>query len=337
VPWALLLVFLSRRLPAVAMNPFVAAGDFLVLLAIEASVPETYGAVRFIALFLVAAHAHFQGAALGLAVATAGSGALVAANALGQNPIAADLSEFYEPLFVVSSLATAAVVGTLRTAETTGRLRARGAMRRSFEAEDEVRKRLADALHDGPVQELVSLELMLGAARQANGKGDGARTEELLCEAAELAGRNVGFLRDEIVALGPAAFDQLSMESALDQSAPVWQRRFGIPVELHCERMDLPPDLGGALYRIAQEAVMNAGRHAGATRIEVSITSSNGRVDLMVRDDGAGFGAIDPLGANEPGHIGLASIKERAEAAGGTLEIHSGPSGTTVRVGVPLP
>ena len=318
VPWALILVFLSRRLPAVAMNPFVAAGDFLVLLAIEASVPETYGAVRFIALFLVAAHAHFQGAALGLAVATAGSGALVAANALGQNPIAADLSEFYEPLFVVSSLATAAVVGTLRTAETTGRLRARGAMRRSFEAEDEVRKRLADALHDGPVQELVSLELMLGAARQANGKGDGARTEELLCEAAELAGRNVGFLRDEIVALGPAAFDQLSMESALDQSAPVWQRRFGIPVELHCERMDLPPDLGGALYRIAQEAVMNAGRHAGATRIEVSITSSNGRVDLTVRDDGAGFGAIDPLGANEPGHIGLASIKERAEAAGGT-------------------
>lgn len=335
LPWALLLFVLSRRRPAVAASLLVAAGDFAVLLMIEIAVPETYGGVRFMALFLVAAHAHFQGAARGLAVATAGSGALVAANVLGDNPIAQDLSEFYEPLFVVSALATAAVVGALRTAETTGRLRARGAMRRSFEAEDEVRKRLADALHDGPVQELVSLELMLGAARQANARGDAARTDELLGEAAELAGRNVGFLRDEIVALGPHAFDQLSLEVALEQSVPVWERRCAVQVVLSCERLDLTPQLGGALFRIAQEAVMNAGRHSGASRIHVTIEATPAVIVLEVRDDGSGFGADDPLGPNEPGHIGLAGMRERAEAAGGTLSIESGDSGTVVQVTVP--
>ena len=335
LPWALLLVLVARRSPQIALHPLIAVGDFAVLVVIESVVPETYGAVRFVALFMVAAHAHFQGERRGLAIAAAGVATLVIVGAATEDPLAGHLLEFYETLFVVTALATAAVIGGLRTAESAGRLRARELTHRTFAAEDEVRRRLAESIHDGPVQELVSLEMIIAAARQASRRGESERVAELLGDAEGLAARNVRALRDEIVGLGPHAFQELSFQAALDDCAPGWERRYGIDIRLECDTITLGAELEGALFRIVQEAVANAGRHAQASTVAVRLRHTDGRVELEIEDDGHGFHE-DLLGAMEPGHLGLAAMRERAEAVGGRLRIATDRSGTVVSVTAPV-
>jgi len=88
------------------------------------------------------------------------------------------------------------------------------------------------------------------------------------------------------------------------------------------------------LFRIAQEAVVNAGRHAEATRIELSLRTVDSQVELRVADDGKGFNGTLP--SSEPGHLGLQSMRERAELMDGELEIESSDRGTRVLVRAPL-
>jgi len=89
------------------------------------------------------------------------------------------------------------------------------------------------------------------------------------------------------------------------------------------------------LFRIAQEALTNIERHAGARRIALSLSSLRGQVVLAIVDDGAGF---DPEGVETHPQrgIGLRNMAERLDAIGGTLDIQSSPSGTTVRASVEL-
>jgi signal transduction histidine kinase len=90
-----------------------------------------------------------------------------------------------------------------------------------------------------------------------------------------------------------------------------------------------------AVYRVAQEAMHNALRHADASRVDVDLVHSNGFVELEVRDDGRGF---DPLAAGEATRrLGLASMRERARSVGGRLTVNSNPGGgTSVRLAVPV-
>ena len=92
----------------------------------------------------------------------------------------------------------------------------------------------------------------------------------------------------------------------------------------------------GSLFGIAQEAVANAGRHAQAERVFITLRTVDDEVELRVSDDGVGFDGEVPLGPREPGHIGLATMRERAELVGGRLEIRSGEMGSTVIARVPL-
>jgi signal transduction histidine kinase len=118
----------------------------------------------------------------------------------------------------------------------------------------------------------------------------------------------------------------------------VWQRRYGFEVRLSIERLELPPEMAGDLFRIAQEAVVNAGRHAHADRVEISLRRiARGQVELRVADNGRGFSEDNGLTPPEPGHLGLASMRERAELMDGTLEIESSERGTRVLVLAPLP
>jgi signal transduction histidine kinase len=336
LPWALVLVVVAPRAPRLALHPLVAVADFALLAGAELVVPETYAAVRFVAIFLVAAHSHFQGEQVGLAVSAGGTALLLAAGALTHGPVGGELLLFYEVLFAVSVLATSAVVGRLRTSESLARLRARGLTRRAVGAEDEIRRRLAGVIHDGPVQELASLELILHAASEASRQGDEERLRELLAEAQDLARRNVRTLRDEIVSLGPQAYDEVSFGAAVERLIPVWQRRYGIAVRADCEEVELPSEVEGDLYRIAQEAVANAGRHAEASSVVVELRARDGTVELRVADDGKGFRRPVLAPAEDAGHLGLASMRERAEALGGELRIETGEAGTEVHVVVPL-
>jgi two-component system, NarL family, sensor kinase len=316
----------------------VVGGDFALLLALELAAPDTLGAVRLAALFLIAAHAHFQGERRGLAVAAIGSALLVVGSAIrGDAPFDSDLLAFYEAVFVLSALATALVVGLLRTSESASRLRARGLSRRTMQAESEVRRRVAESIHDGPVQELIGLDMILSAARNAAEHGRGEEATGLIDEARELGMRNLRALRDEIVDLGPYAFEELSFDTAIEDCLPIWRRRYGFEVGLAIERIDLPPEMAGDLFRIAQEAVVNAGRHAQAKAVSISLRMVGSRVELRVADDGHGFDDNGPVAAGEPGHLGLASMRERAELMDGTLEIESSERGTRVLVLAPLP
>ena len=338
IAWSSLLLVVARRDPERVTNPLVAAGDFGLLLALELVAPDTLGAVRLAALFLIAAHAHFQGERRGVAVAALGSTVLVAGSALrGDAPFDSDLLAFYEAVFVLSCLATAVVVGLLRTSESASRLRARSLSRRTMQAESEVRRRVAESIHDGPVQELIGLDMILSAARNAAEHGRGEEATGLIDEARELGMRNLRALRDEIVDLGPYAFQELSFDTAIEDCLPVWRRRYGFEVGLAIERIDLPPEMAGDLFRIAQEAVVNAGRHAEAKALSISLRTLDSRVELRVADDGHGFDHNGALAPGEPGHLGLASMHERAELMDGTLEIESSARGTRVLVLAPLP
>jgi signal transduction histidine kinase len=337
LPWSVAILLVARRDPDAALSPIVPVIDFLLLAVIEATVPETFGAVRAAALFLVAAHAHFQGERRGIAIAALGSALLVTTTQLrGDEPVDDSVLALYESVFVVSALATALVVGRLRTAESASRLRARGLSRRALQAESEVRRRVAEAIHDGPVQELIGLDMMLSAARGAAERGRAEEAGALIEEARELATRNIRALRDEIVDLGPYAYEELSFASAIERCLPIWKRRYGFEVLATIERVDMSSEMAGGLFRIAQEAVVNAGRHAGARAVSISLRTVDSNIELRVTDNGRGFDEGDPLASSEPGHLGLASIRERAEMLDGTLEIETSDLGTKVLVLAPL-
>jgi two-component system, NarL family, sensor kinase len=335
VLWSAAVLWAAREQPERALHPLVPAVDFALLLALELLVPDALFAVRLAALFLVAAHAHFQGERRGLMIAVPGSTALVVGSVIrGDAPVDSDLLGFYESVFLLASVATAAVVGLLRTSESTSRLRARSLSRRTMQAESEVRRRVAESIHDGPVQELIGLDMILSAAR---GEADGEKVGDLIDEARDLVTRNVRALRDEIVELGPYAFQEITFDTAVEACLPVWQRRYGFEVRLAIERVELTPEVAGDLFRIAQEAVVNAGRHAEASRVEISLrTVNDGQIELRVADNGHGIEGNNAFGSMEPGHLGLASMRERAELMDGELNIESSDRGTRVMVVAPL-
>jgi signal transduction histidine kinase len=339
LPWSVVALVVSRARPDVAMQPAFAGVDFALLAVLELVVPEMYDAVRFAALFLVAVHAHFQGERRGLAIAV-GAVIVVVAPAVvaGEVPPNGETLAFYETVFAVAACATAVMVGRLRTAESASRLRARGVSRRSIQAESAVRRQLSESIHDGPVQELIGLDMVLATAGKAAAEKDGERALELIAEARSLTARNIQALRDEIVDLGPYAFEELSFESAVDKCMPTWRRRYGFEVMATLERIDLPSELAGDLFRITQEAVTNAGRHARAHAVSISLRSVDGDVELRVTDDGCGFAdGANPLATAEPGHLGLGSMRERAELMGGRLEIETSERGTRVLIRAPMP
>jgi two-component system, NarL family, sensor kinase len=250
-------------------------------------------------------------------------------------PVDDGLLHAYEVVFAAACLSTALVVGALREAESSARLRARALSRRTIDTESGVRRRLAEAIHDGPLQELSSVELMLASAEQALDHNDDPRARAALTEARSLTRANVTFLRDEIVELGPHAFEELSFEQAVADCIELWERRYGVSVHTDIAADELRPEVAGPLFRITQEAVTNAGKHAAASAITVRLHGDARTALLEIEDDGRGFGDVDPLGPADPGHFGLASIRERAEMLGGELAIDSRDGRTRVRVRVP--
>jgi signal transduction histidine kinase len=336
VPWSVALVWFTRDHPELQLHPLVAPVDFAILAAVEWAAPETYSLVRFAALFLIAVHAHFQGERRGLAVTVVAVAILAVPSALHSGGPSGDQLALYETVFALSALATAFMVGRLRTEESASRLRARGVSRRTIKAETEVRRRLSETIHDGPVQELIGLDMVLSAAGSAIEHGDTDRSAELIGEARGLVGRNVQVLRDEIVDLGPYAFEELSFETAIENCIESWKRRYEFEVTLTLEPLKLAPECAGELFRITQEAVVNAGRHSGADTVAIALRAVGEEVELRVVDNGSGFDGDGMLDTPEPGHLGLASMRERAELLGGGITIDSSSLGTRVLVRAPL-
>jgi signal transduction histidine kinase len=336
LPWSLFVLAITHRSTDAGLNPLIALGDMAVLGILLGAEPDMYAPAHFIALFLVAAHAHSQGADWSLVVGLLPPVVLIPVTFSTDVPVDDGLLKVYEVVFATACLSAALVVGALRSAESSARLRARALSRRTIDTESGVRRRLAEAIHDGPIQELASVELMLASAEQALDHGDDPRARAALTEARFLTRANVNFLRDEIVELGPHAFEELSFEQAIADCVELWERRYGVSVKAEIAAGELRSEVAGPLFRITQEAVANAGKHAAASTVTVRLHAEAGTAVLEVEDDGRGFGDVDPLGPAEPGHIGLASMRERADMLNGELTIDGDSGGTRVRVRVPL-
>jgi PAS domain S-box-containing protein len=203
-------------------------------------------------------------------------------------------------------------------------------------AQEEERRRISRDLHDGVGQSVTSLIVGLHAIREARtAEAARAKAEEL----ARVAAVTLEDVRRLAQGLRPSVLDDLGLAAALERLAAQCSTLHHLPVDLHVPPADagrLPPAVETALYRITQEALANATRHAGASRASVVIGREPGRVRALIEDDGRGFDPEAPPG-DRPG-LGLAGMRERAALLGGSVTVESSPGGGTgVFVTIPLP
>jgi signal transduction histidine kinase len=198
----------------------------------------------------------------------------------------------------------------------------------------EERNRLALELHDAVSQKLFSLVLTAESAEtllERDGEGAKAQVERLKT----LSREALEELRSLIMELRPPALDRDGLCGALRKHVEVLGRLHAVEIEL---RIDDAVSAGDderdrEVLRIAQEALHNALRHAGAGHVEIRLSSDDGRLALEVRDDGVGFQPDDPELRSR--RLGLTSMEERAGRLGGRLMIHSAPGeGTDVKLDV---
>jgi signal transduction histidine kinase len=198
----------------------------------------------------------------------------------------------------------------------------------------EERNRLALELHDAVSQKLFSLVLTAESAEtllERDGEGAKAQVERLKT----LSREALEELRSLIMELRPPALDRDGLCGALRKHVEVLGRLHAVEIE---QRIDDAVSAGDderdrEVLRIAQEALHNALRHAGAGHVEISLSSDGGRLALEVRDDGVGFQPDDPELRSR--RLGLTSMEERAGRLGGRLMIHSAPGeGTDVKLDV---
>jgi two-component system sensor histidine kinase UhpB len=199
-------------------------------------------------------------------------------------------------------------------------------------AQDEERRRIARELHDDLIQRVAALGI--GISRLADGP-----PEELRGRTARLHAQ-VEHLADGIRSLShrmhSTVLEHAGLVPALRSLCQEYARLEGLAAEFHARDVDvgLPPELAGALYRIAQEGLRNVARHSGARVARVTLARVDGSVELEVADEGRGF---DPAAMAAEG-LGLVSMAERAHLLGGTFEVRSAPGeGTELRARIPLP
>jgi two-component system, NarL family, sensor histidine kinase DevS len=193
---------------------------------------------------------------------------------------------------------------------------------RAAEAE---RSRWARELHDEPLQGLGALRLLLVGARRSR---DPQRLAAAVDAGIERLESEIDALRRLVRELRPAALDELGLGPALEGLAERTDLRVDMDVRLGDRR--LPADAEVAAYRIVQEALNNALRHAGATAVAISVYEEDGTIHVEVCDDGRGFDLDAPAAG-----FGLGSMRERVELLGGELEIESSTAGTRLTAILP--
>ena len=200
-------------------------------------------------------------------------------------------------------------------------------------AEELERARIASAVHDDSIQVMAAVALQLEMlGDDLNGSGHGTAVGEAAAKVRSALGRLRRLIFDlspgnlETAGLGPAIETYLRETGA--EAAFEWTIRDRL-------RKHLPDEVDAILYRVAHEAIRNVQKHARAQHVTVALSERDRGKLLVIADDGVGFA---PGGGGEarPGHIGLASMRERAALAGGTLQIEATPgSGCVVEVWLP--
>ncbi|HHV78549.1 MAG TPA: PAS domain S-box protein [Firmicutes bacterium] len=206
------------------------------------------------------------------------------------------------------------------------------------EVQEEERRRIARELHDDTAQALIALSRKVELCKSA--MGNQAILTRRLGELEDLLSQTIRNLREFIRALRPSVLDDLGLGAALDLLTKQAARNFGFKVKLDVDEGvgRLPSTVEVTLFRIAQEALNNAGRHSSAANVVVSLNVKDGMAVLTIQDDGCGFDVpASNVELRRMGKLGIAGMMERAEIAGGKLELHSVKGGgTRVSASVPL-
>jgi signal transduction histidine kinase len=248
-------------------------------------------------------------------------GAIIALDRLEEGP------DFYsedERLLTAAAASAATAVATVQSV-TEERLR------QSLMSAERERARWARELHDTVLQGLGSRRVLLSSALKS---GDQARLSAAVEEALADMARDIDELRALITELRPATLDQLGLVAALEDLAERVDQgsEFELLTDLQIDAERLEGELETVVYRLVQEALTNILKHAGADHVDLQIQSREGRLDVIVSDDGKGFDS-----SGEQRGFGLAGMRERIELAGGELRIESRPgAGTRVMASVPL-
>jgi signal transduction histidine kinase len=196
------------------------------------------------------------------------------------------------------------------------------------------RDRIRRDLHDGLGPSLAGISLGVQAVQVHFGEQADPLTSGLLTRLRDEVDAAVGEVRRILDGLRPASLDDVGLVAAVGRHADALAP--SMPVQVTAEELPpLPPEVETAAYRIAQEALTNVARHSGARSAEVGLRAREGRLEVAVVDDGAGF---EPGADDEPtsAGVGLGSMRTRARAVGGDLTVTSGPDGTRVVAGLPL-
>jgi len=201
-------------------------------------------------------------------------------------------------------------------------------------AHEEQNRHLARELHDAVCQRLAAMGMEIDAMQQKPPRSSGELSrwlQQLSGKVASLANT----MHEISHQLHPAVLDDLGLPEALNGECLAFSELYGNPVTFTAEKITekLPPDLALCLYRIAQETLRNAGKHAPGAPVSVSLTGSSGAITLCVEDQGPGFGRLT---ARQRG-LGFISMKERTRMVNGKLSVLSSEGkGTTVKVRVPV-
>jgi signal transduction histidine kinase len=208
---------------------------------------------------------------------------------------------------------------------------------RALRAGEQERTRIAVDLHDGPIQRLTVLGLELERARILMDRGEPDQGRPILDRARDALVRETDELRQMMAGLRPPVLDEEGVEAALRGQAAALSRDAGVACQVEARVIrPISPELQNVIFRVAQEALINVGRHARATRVRVELEAMNGVVGLRVADDGVGFDPRDAVRLAGENHFGLSAMRERVLMAGGTLHLRSRPGeGTTLEVVVP--
>lgn len=194
-------------------------------------------------------------------------------------------------------------------------------------------KRIAYSLHSEAGQLLASVHLALADAER------GLPTENLahLGRVRGLLSEIEERLRNLSHELRPPVLEDLGLPSALELLADGVSKRWGLPVSVSASvNGDVPATIENTVYRIAQEALTNAAKHAGANHVEVDLRQIDRKIVCSVRDDGVGFDGTGSFRKRRPG-LGLTEIRERVATLGGVVRLSpNGDSGTDLTIEIPL-
>jgi PAS domain S-box-containing protein len=199
---------------------------------------------------------------------------------------------------------------------------------------EEEKTRVARELHDELAQSLTALKMDTNWVRD-NRSGDPQAVAAKLDEMIAMLDGTIAATRRIAADLRPLMLDDLGLLPAIEWLASNFSTRYGVPCEvLASEELELPEPYATAVFRIVQESLANAGKHAGASRVEIAVEDVGWAIQVTVQDDGRGF---DPQAPRKPESLGLMGLRERAELVNGSVTIVSAPGrGTRVEVLVPL-